>query len=354
MQVKQLKIKNFRCFSDFEIAFENNLSVISGENGTGKSSILEAIHYLCYMKSFRTYSPKDLIKFESDNFFIKASFYGDEIINNLQIGFSQGKRIVKLNKKNINSFKDLMDYYRVITLTEDDLWLIKGGPDIRRSFLDQAILLYDHTFLSKIKDFKKVLEQRNRLLQNDFVSNELYDLWTTQLWERSISIQQLRKKTIEAYEIKINNILKKTFKNENITISFVYKAKNINLQDNFHDFMKMTRRLWIGVLVFFIFSSISISEANSHSMFNSAEKFTGGYRVQVATLPEFPNVGENSQVLLRVTDADFNEVDIFQGEHFASRKLLMHRRNPNGRVVSKHCCESTGILRLCDVVQLRP
>ena len=73
----------------------------------------------------------------------------------------------------------------------------------------------------------------------------------------------------------------------------------------------MKNWLWLAVLVFFVFSSIAISEANAHSLFNSAEKFTGGYRVQIATLPEFPNVGENSQLLFRVTNADFNEVDRF-------------------------------------------
>lgn len=75
--------------------------------------------------------------------------------------------------------------------------------------------------------------------------------------------------------------------------------------------MKMKSQLWLAVLVFFIFSSIPISEANAHSLFNSAEEFLGGYRVQVATQPEFPNIGENSQILFRVTDGDFNEVNRF-------------------------------------------
>ncbi len=57
--------------------------------------------------------------------------------------------------------------------------------------------------------------------------------------------------------------------------------------------------------------SITISELDAHSLFNSAEEFVGGYRVQVATLPEFPNIGENSQILFRVTDVNFNEVDRF-------------------------------------------
>jgi hypothetical protein len=53
------------------------------------------------------------------------------------------------------------------------------------------------------------------------------------------------------------------------------------------------------------------SDASAHSMFNSAEQFLGGYRVQVATLPEFPQIGEKSQILFRVGDTDFNEVDSF-------------------------------------------
>ena len=69
-----------------------------------------------------------------------------------------------------------------------------------------------------------------------------------------------------------------------------------------------------SVGIVFILVSIGIplfSDAYAHSMFNSAEEFLGGYRVQVATLPEFPQIGEKSQILFRVGDSDFNEVDHF-------------------------------------------
>ena len=73
----------------------------------------------------------------------------------------------------------------------------------------------------------------------------------------------------------------------------------------------MQNRVTMSFLVLLMFSSISIPQVDAHSLFNSAEEFLGGYRVQIATLPEFPNVGENSQILFRVTDVDFNEVDRF-------------------------------------------
>jgi len=67
----------------------------------------------------------------------------------------------------------------------------------------------------------------------------------------------------------------------------------------------------IVIIFCIVFLTSIFSQASAHSLFNSAEQFLGGYRVQIATLPEFPNVGETSQLLLRVTDADFNEVDRF-------------------------------------------
>jgi len=65
-------------------------------------------------------------------------------------------------------------------------------------------------------------------------------------------------------------------------------------------------------VIFLVILSIPlISDAHGHSLFNSAEEFIGGYRVQIATLPEFPQIDEESQILIRVTDEDFNEVDRF-------------------------------------------
>lgn len=69
------------------------------------------------------------------------------------------------------------------------------------------------------------------------------------------------------------------------------------------------RSMILGLLV--LSTVLAFSDAHAHSMFNSAEEFLGGYRVQVATLPEFPQIGEPSTILFRVTDADFEEVDRF-------------------------------------------
>ena len=74
----------------------------------------------------------------------------------------------------------------------------------------------------------------------------------------------------------------------------------------------MRHILQVFIFIFFIFSGFPIiSDAHAHSLFNSSEETLGDYRVQIATLPEFPQIGEKSQVLIRVTDTDYNEVERF-------------------------------------------
>ena len=81
--------------------------LIEGLNGCGKTSFLEAFHYLCYLRSFRTHTPRDLVQFGHEGFFIKALFtYKDDATaQELQVGFSDKRRWLKLIKSQLNLIK---------------------------------------------------------------------------------------------------------------------------------------------------------------------------------------------------------------------------------------------------------
>src|SRR5471030_434878 len=110
LQLTTIQIKHFRCFAGTTIAFDSPIVLVEGNNGSGKTSLLEALHYLCYLRSFRTHTPRDLIQAGADGFFIKASF--DQQINqqsfthNVQVGFSGKKRLVKMNEQSVSSYKE--------------------------------------------------------------------------------------------------------------------------------------------------------------------------------------------------------------------------------------------------------
>ncbi len=229
--LSKLTIKNFRCFDQININFNSSLILIEGNNGSGKTSILEALHFLGYLKSFRTHIAKELINILSDNFFIKAVFTDNENNeNNLQVGFSGKKRLVKINEKSIQSYKELMHFYRVITLTEDDLALIKEGPDLRRSFIDQHILLCDSTYLIILKKYRQILENRNALLNNGYCSDEEYALWTKQLLEQSLIIQDIRQKYLLDLNKAINSLFS-TYFNDTFKIKFIYEIRESKSYD---------------------------------------------------------------------------------------------------------------------------
>lgn len=226
MYLSKLQLKNLRCFSDKELEFSAQTTLIEGCNGSGKTTIIEALYYLCYLRSFRTNITQELIRFESDSFFVKAylsdSFASKET---LQVGFSPAKRLVKLNDLQVSSFKELINNYRVVVLTEDDLNIIKGGPELRRAFIDQHIYLQDPDWQVEMHQYKKALDQRNALLKNHVLDLEQYQIWTNQLITRSETIRAERFIALSQIEQAINDQLTINF-NAEFTIKLVYQAKN--------------------------------------------------------------------------------------------------------------------------------
>lgn len=204
MQLVKLELKNFRCFENYQIGLTKRLVVIEGDNGAGKTSLLEALHYLCYMRSFRTHSPKDLVQFGSDSFFIKASFLGsEERACEIQVGFSGKKKLVKINQKSVDSYKELLEHYRIITISEDDLGLIGGGPEQRRTFLDHTLMLDDPDFLPLLRQLRQIVERRTAFLARGAFNSEEYILWTEQLWHKTALIQSQRHMLLEKLEQKV-------------------------------------------------------------------------------------------------------------------------------------------------------
>lgn len=231
MFINKLYLKNFRCFPEKTLHFTSNIVIIEGPNGIGKTTVLEALHYACYLRSFRTYTPRDLLQFNQQHFLVKVAFDHEELdqstLSHLQVSFFEKKRLVKLNDKALSSYKELMDHYRIITLTEDDLGLIKLGPDVRRQFFDQAIVLYNPNYLMHCKEYKTIVDNRNKLLQNMQVQKDLYDIWTEQLWHKTELIQTERKLCIESLQVEVKALLDRYV--PDVDVKFVYMPKKNHL-----------------------------------------------------------------------------------------------------------------------------
>lgn len=231
MQIGALELRNFRCFSALELEINSPLVLISGTNGSGKTSLLEALHYACYLRSFRTHVPRELLLFDQGTFFIKVGMHSDSFEHELQVGFSAKKKLVKIDQKPINSYKELIDYYRTITLTEDDLLLVKGGPDERRLFIDQAIMFHDPQFINQLRTLKNCVQQRTALLhRQQQVVDDSYVLWTKQLFEQSQLIQHKRIPLLFNLQKRVNTLLESFNKDASVQLRYQAKKNSIDCQ----------------------------------------------------------------------------------------------------------------------------
>ncbi len=241
MIISNLRLKNFRCFSDLDLSFDNKFVVLEGDNGSGKTTILEALYYACYFRSFRTRLNRELLNFEKDHFFMQVDFEEefDHNKNEIQIGYSKKDgKLIKFNKKPVVSFKDIISRYKIISLSQDDMQLVIGAPEFRRAYLNQSLFLLDPQLAVSLKEYKKVLEQRNRFIMLNAhraitgnKKDELYS-WTEQLWQRSNLLQEQRIKFLKKVENKVNLFLKKYFLtldsvSSDISIELNYSKKNI-------------------------------------------------------------------------------------------------------------------------------
>ncbi len=235
MLIKKLILKNFRCFSAIDIPFDGRCIVLQGKNGSGKSSILEALHYSCYLRSFRTHVHKNLIKMESDNFFLHVDVEQQllGVNDTISVGVStDANKLVKLNGKQIQSYKELVSSYRIVTLSADDLVLIHGAPEERRVFLNYALFLFDPPFLINFKRYRQILENRNSILfrlrnYNSLENKEELEVWSKKLWDESQIIRIARIEYLLNLEKQVNTLLHSYFSktDADLVVAFEYIDK---------------------------------------------------------------------------------------------------------------------------------
>jgi DNA replication and repair protein RecF len=214
MFLQELRLHQFRCFQDQIFKFDQQISVITGDNGSGKTSIIEAIYYLAYAKSFRAAHIAELVQQETDTFFLKGEFISvHEQHHTIQVGYGQRKKSIKFDEKSIASHKELLSIFQVVTLTEDDIDLIKGAPAHRRAFIDQAVVFKTPEILDLYKKFRQILIQRNTFLEQNFRGFDPleHEIWTQKLWEISVQIAQKRTEILLDLQTVVNQLLQAYF-----------------------------------------------------------------------------------------------------------------------------------------------
>ena len=184
MIIRKLAFCHFRNLKDGCIFPCETMNVITGENGQGKTNLIEALWLFNGVKSFRNAKDRELIAFRKSTAELEIEFYASEREQNARIRLLNGKRENYLNEIKKPSSAYLMGKITSVVFSPENLSLIKAGPSARRKFIDSAICQVKPKYAVSLAKYNKILEQRNALLkENRKYSNfeQVLEIWDSEL-----------------------------------------------------------------------------------------------------------------------------------------------------------------------------
>jgi len=186
MYLKKISLTNFKNYEQTDLEFSPKINCIVGNNGVGKTNILDAIHYISLTKSFFNNIDSISIRHGEDYFIIQATLVRNGEEDQISCAFHRQKqKVLKKNGKEYQRLSDHVGKYPVVMISPADSAIISEGSEERRKFLNKIISQYNAEYLDSVLKYNKALLQRNKLLK-DFKSsgtfeNEVLSIWDSQL-----------------------------------------------------------------------------------------------------------------------------------------------------------------------------
>lgn len=204
MKASNLELYNFRNYEYENISFRDGVNIIHGENGMGKTNILEAVYYFSYGRSFRS-GGKEVIKDGEKEARISLSFENSLRKLESDIKFLSGKRKeIYINEIELKKTSQLLGNFICVLFTPDEMGIIKGMPEVRRKFCDSSIMPLRPNYIKELIKYRNILAQKTALLKSR--QYETLDIWNEKLAETGSRIMKLRESYIERINQKAREI----------------------------------------------------------------------------------------------------------------------------------------------------
>lgn len=167
MFIRSLSLVNFKNFSEADVEFSSRINCFVGNNGVGKTNLLDAIHYLCLCKSYFNPVDSQNIRHNEEFSVLQGVFSRDKHDSEIFCGIYHSKnKVFKCNKKEYEKLAHHIGSFPVVMISPQDSSLIMDGSEERRRFLNNVISQYDRTYLEAVLQYNRILAQRNKLLKD--------------------------------------------------------------------------------------------------------------------------------------------------------------------------------------------
>jgi len=206
MILKKLSILNYKNIEQAEVGFSSKINCFFGNNGMGKTNLLDAIYYLSFTKSHINTPDSQIVKNGQDMCVIQGGYDYAGREEDIFCAIRNGQRKqFKRNKKEYDKLSDHIGLLPLVMISPADVELIRGGSDERRRFLDMIISQQDKQYLHALIQYNKALLQRNVLLKNQSRDNSLFDVLEMQMAMYGQLVYETRKRLVEDFIPIFNN-----------------------------------------------------------------------------------------------------------------------------------------------------
>ncbi|GAL81423.1 DNA recombination and repair protein RecF [Algibacter lectus] len=197
MILKSLSLLNYKNFESKTFAFNEKINCIVGNNGIGKTNVLDAIYHLSFGKSYFNPVATQNIKHDEEFFVINGDYEKEEKLEKVIVSLKRGqKKVIKRNGKAYDKFSEHIGFLPLVIISPADRDLIIEGSTTRRKFIDSVISQSDNSYLNTLINYNKILTQRNALLKyfalNHTFNKDTLDVYNSQLTDFGTKIFEKR------------------------------------------------------------------------------------------------------------------------------------------------------------------
>jgi DNA replication and repair protein RecF len=199
MRLMTLQARNFRNFDRLELVCGPRFNILVGNNGQGKTNILESIYVLGQLRSFRGVGRAELTRWGAEGVSLQGAVEHPAHRAKLTLGMSWNgqRRVLKVQGREIQRAIDYLGHLNVLVFAADSVQVITGSPEGRRRLLDRALVSLQPTYLSLLQRHQMVLKHRNRLLKEAKIDRASLDVWNTKFAEVGAEVIRARARYLE-------------------------------------------------------------------------------------------------------------------------------------------------------------